>query len=527
MKNGFLRIAAMSVLAGALLLSCASCALLQGAGEKDKEVIIDLANDVAKALVKMDGEKVVKFTDGFDRDDNPDFAIALLDTRELTENEVVLINTVADTLKYEIDEDSVKIDKDKASVDVTFTMVDYESVIENGDYSNIDEVAAALKESDDTKEVEITFEFTKDGDDWILSNLDDKAFGKLYDFCSYELDLGPDLYSLITSTDILDGAYCIDAYINFSEDISGYDAQFTFDVYCDGMLIASDVEAYVIGTYVWADYCDPDYEDLASGEYEIAVKCNGADFTTLTITMDNSEAQPTSTAVSGVVSIDSLNSAYREIMTNYETEMRTVENVSFGSIDSCALGDITGDGYPELVIVYCTDDEYGMSAYSSDYFTVADISIYTVIPGETTATEMLHISQAFVNVAGGFYTDIVLLSNGNLLVEQNGGDEDWSYSYTEYYLDGYTWQPLYTMDRYSYPSDDYTEYIDEYAINGTSVTEAEFNAAIDDYISKFTSVLVMDPFYGGEYSTTTSWSDGILKTPSNILSYDEAWEVTA
>ena len=520
MKQGYVKKAVVTVLAGAMMLSCASCALLQGTGNKDKEAVVDAAYGVANALVKMDAGKLSKYTDDSKTADN------LLDTEQYSEYQAEFINTVAKTMSYEIDEDSVKIDKDEASVDVKFTMADYEKALEGADLTGIDDVTDAIKGCDDTKDVNITFEFKKDDEDWKLSNLDDKSYGGLYDFCSYELELGPDLLSLITNTEILDGAYCIDAYVYFSEDISGFDAQFTFDVYYEGDLVASDIDAYVIGTYVWCDYCDPNYENLASGEYELAVKCNGADFTTLTITMDGTEAQPTSATASGVASIDAINSAYREIMTTYESEMRTVENVSFGSIDSCALGDITGDGYPELVIVYCTDDEYGMSA-SGDYFTVADIRIYTVIPGETTATEMLHVSQAFVNVAGGFYTDIVLLSNGNLLVEQNGGDEDWSYSYTEYYLDGYTWQPLYTMDRYSYPSEDYTTYFDEYSINGTSATEAEFNAAIDDYISKFSSVLVMDPFYGGEYSTATGWSDGILKTPSNILSYDEAWEVTA
>lgn len=246
------------------------------------------------------------------------------------------------------------------------------------------------------------------------------------------------------------------------------------------------------------------------------------------VTEATTESRPETVATTTIVmDSDAMLSAYREVMQEYEDNMRTVENVSFGSMDSCALGDITGDGFPELLIIYCTDDEYGMSSYSSDYYTVADISIFTVIPGETTASEMLHISQAFVNVAGGFYTDVVLLSNGNLLVESNGGDEDWSYAYTEYVLDGYTWQPVYTLDKYSSLNEDTWEYDNEYSINGAAATEAEFNAGVDNYISMFSSVLAMDPYYGSEYSTSTDWSDGILNAQNNILSYDEAWEVTA
>ena len=526
MKQGFLRKAAVAVLAGAMVLSCASCALLQGAGEKDKEEIIDLANDVAKALVKMDGEKVVKFADDFDSDDNPDFANALLETREFTENDVVLINTIADTLKYEIDEDSVNIDKDKASVDVTFTMVDYETVIESGDYSDIDEVVAALQESDDTKEVEITFEFTKDGDDWVLSNLDDKAYGKLYDFCFYEADLGPDLTSLITSTEILDGSYCIDAYIYFSEDISGYDAQFTFDVFYEGVPIASDVDAYVIGTYVWCDYCDPNCEDLASGEYEFAVKCNGADLTSMTITMVNEEIQPTSSTASGVVSTDVVYSAYREVLKEYEDKMRTVENVQYCAMDSCAILDLTGDGIPELLIQYSSDEENGIYV-SSDYYNVTDIKIFTVIPGETEASEMLHIENTTVNAGGGTSTDVILLTTGNLLVRTDGGDEAWDWTYTEYTLDGYTFEAIATLNKYEYPNEDYTSDIVEYTIDGTEVAEVEFNSVVDTYIGNFSNVLAMSPYYSSEYASDDSWKNSLFAAQSNILSYDEAWEVTS
>ena len=527
MKRGLLRKTALSVLAGVMVLSFASCALLQGTGSKDKEEIIGLAGDIAKTLVKMDGDKVVKFTDGFDADDNPAFAEALMPEEPRSAEQEDFIKAVAYTLKYEVDEDSAKVDKDKASVDVTFTMVDYESVLESGSFATVDDVVAAIDACDDTNDTKITFEFAKDGDEWFLSNLSDKSFGKLFEFCSYDMGLSPDLFSLVEATEILDGGYCVDAYVYFMESISDADALFTYDVYYDGTLIANDLEAINCGTYIWAEYCDPDYETLASGEYEFVIKCDGAEFTSMMITTDNGETQPTATTASGTVSADVLNSAYREIMTAYESEMRTVENVSFGSMDSCALGDITGDGFPELLIVYCADDEYGMSSGSSDYFTVADIRIYTVVPGETTATEMLHLSQAYVNVAGGFYTDVILLSNGNLLVEINGGDEDWSYSYTEYYLDGYTWQPLFTFEEYDSLNEDTWEYDCEYTINGTAATEEEFNAEINIYTGMFTSVLARNPYYGTEYSSSNTWNDAVMNTPDNILSYDEAWEVTA
>ena len=527
MKMGFIRKTAVSALAGVMVLSCASCALLQGTGTKDKEEIIGLAGDVAKTLVKMDGDKVVKFTNGFDIGDNAALAEALMPEEPRSAEQEDFIKAVSYTLKYEVDEDSAEVDKDKASVDVTFTMVDYESVLDSGDFATIDDAIAAIEACDDTKDTKITFEFAKDGDEWFLSNLDDKSYGKLFEFCSYDLEFGNELLSVLQGLGMDDDGYNIYAYLYFTEDISDCDAVFTCDIYYEDTLIASDLEAVNMGTYVCAEYSDPEGAALASGEYAAYFKCDGSDFENISRTVDNEEAQPTSTTASGTVSTDVLNSAYREIMMAYESEMRTVENVSFGSMDSCALGDITGDGFPELLIVYCSDDEYGMSSGSSDYFTVADIRIYTVIPGETTATEMLHLSQAYVNVAGGFYTDVILLSNGNLLVEINGGDEDWTYSYTEYYLNGYTWQPLFTLDEYDSLNEDTWEYDCEYTINGTAATEEEFNAEIDLYTGMFTSVLARNPYYGTEYSSSNTWNDAVMNTPDNILSYDEAWEVTA
>jgi hypothetical protein len=57
------------------------------------------------------------------------------------------------------------------------------------------------------------------------------------------------------------------------------------------------------------------------------------------------------------------------------------------------------------------------------------------------------------------------------------------------------------------------------------MTEEEYNAQLDLYEELLTSVLAKGP-YTGEYSTTEL--EGIIPDlPDNILSYDEAWEVTA
>ena len=62
---------------------------------------------------------------------------------------------------------------------------------------------------------------------------------------------------------------------------------------------------------------------------------------TASVTRESVETTTTA-AVTGDTSI------YHEVLQEYEDKMRILENVSYGSIDSCGLTDITGDGFPEL-----------------------------------------------------------------------------------------------------------------------------------------------------------------------------------
>ena len=182
MKGLTLRKAGAVALAGAMTLSCASCMLF---GPNKKE-IVEAADTFASTLLKQDAGKIVKLTNEKKNSDAAAALETLFDESWYTEEQNKFIDAVADTITYEVDEESVEVDKEEASVDVTFTMVDYEKALK-GDYSDIDEVLDLLEDCEDTKEVEVTFEFEKDDDEWLLSNLKDKKFGKIFDFYRYEL----------------------------------------------------------------------------------------------------------------------------------------------------------------------------------------------------------------------------------------------------------------------------------------------------------------------------------------------------
>ena len=171
MKHTVIRKAGAAALAGTMALSFASCALF-GANKKE---VVEAADTFASTLLKQDAGKIIKLTNEKKDSDNAEALEMIFDESMYSDEQNEFNKAVADTISYEIDEDSVEVDKEEASVDVTFTMVDYEKALKD-DYSDIDEVVDLIKDCDDTKDVKVTFEFEKDDDEWLLSNLDDKGF---------------------------------------------------------------------------------------------------------------------------------------------------------------------------------------------------------------------------------------------------------------------------------------------------------------------------------------------------------------
>lgn len=266
-------------------------------------------------------------------------------------------------------------------------------------------------------------------------------------------------------------------------------------------------------------------EETEESESESVTEASASDTAEVTtsVTAESRESVETTTtaAIAGDTSI------YHDVLQEYEDKMRILENVSYGSIDTCGLTDITGDGFPELIIQYCSDEENGTGMGSTDYYMVGDLKIFTVLPGDDKATEMLHLSSAIVNAGGGFETYAAVLSNGNLLVVSDGGDESWTTVYMEYEVDGTTLIQINQMVHTSTLNDstDNWYYEEEYTLNDSAMTEEEYNTKLEEYKGLLSSVVAKGP-YTGMYPTTEleGYLSGITE---NILSYDEAWEVTA
>ena len=306
MKGTTLKKVASAILAGAMLLSCASCALF-GAGKKE---VIESASAFADALVKMNAKKIIKLTDEKKTSKAAEEITYILSTNMFSANRLSYLEAVQDTITYEIKEDTVTVENDKASVDVVFTMVDYEKALKDGDFESIDDVLVALEDCEDTTDITVGFEFKKDGDKWLISNLKDKDYKKLYEFMTYSYSVTPELASTVDDTYIYGGSYYIDMDVYFTEDISSYSNMITYDVYYEGDLIASDRYPSVYSSDLWIEYYNDDYSDLASGDYTIVVKVGDTEFASESVTINNS---------------------YDEVSYDYDTDIEGAEIVYYGS----------------------------------------------------------------------------------------------------------------------------------------------------------------------------------------------------
>lgn len=297
MENTRFKRAMAAGLAGSMALSCASCMLFG----PDKKEIVEAADTFASAILKKNPDKILKLTNEKDLGAFPD----LFEEDNYSEDELKFFDAVGDTISYEIDEDSVEVDKDEASVDVVFSMVDYEEALEDGDYANIDEVLDAIEGCDDMEEFTVTFEFEKDDDEWLLTNFKDKGFGMIFFYYTYELNLTPPIADLLDYTDCWSSDYGLFSDVCFLEDISEYESMLSFDVYYEGSLYVADQMPTMTssGNTIYCDYTDPDYANLPEGEYEIVLKCNGVEITTMTTTVEaveETEPYPTGASSEGV-----------------------------------------------------------------------------------------------------------------------------------------------------------------------------------------------------------------------------------
>ncbi len=183
MKTKFYKKALSAVLTCAVLLSLTGCIEFDGG----KKAVIEAAGVLAENMASADAATLIKNSS---LDKKSKDAAALTDILNLdgkSDEEKAFYEAVEKTIEYEVDEESFSSKKGQATIDIIFTMADYEEVLKEK-FTKIDDLKDAVKKAD-TKEIKFTAEFIKEDKEWVADNVGSKKFLKIYDYRTAKVDL--------------------------------------------------------------------------------------------------------------------------------------------------------------------------------------------------------------------------------------------------------------------------------------------------------------------------------------------------
>lgn len=173
MNRSFVRKTAALMAVVTLLPMFASCSLFK------KKAVLEAAGAFCEAVASGDDTAILRKTDGLERDYKKSFK-ELLKSDNYTDEEKIFNQHMTESIASEIDEKSVKIDKDTAKVGITFTVADL-SKLANGDYKDANALGTAV-DNVETRTIEVTAELALIEKEWYVTNFDDEAFKDLFSF---------------------------------------------------------------------------------------------------------------------------------------------------------------------------------------------------------------------------------------------------------------------------------------------------------------------------------------------------------
>lgn len=177
MKEG--RKVVATVLAMSMMIS------VEGCSKQFDESMVSIAGKVCGSIADGDYAKASKYFD----DKNKKLEEAMtFESDDDTSNAAAEL--ILDTITYEVDEDSYESDffGKTGSIDVVFSYVDYEKVLDSQDlFKDFQAFSDALEECDDTIEFSVTLEFEKQDGNAVIVNSDD--FIDLFKFSDIEIEL--------------------------------------------------------------------------------------------------------------------------------------------------------------------------------------------------------------------------------------------------------------------------------------------------------------------------------------------------
>ena len=162
---------AIIIICAAFIPALCSCSLFR------KSAVITAATGFGEAVRTGDSSDILGKTDSLDREFKKSFK-ELLNVDNYTDEEKIYAAHVMDTIKVEIDEKSVTVDKDTATCNMTFTVADVAS-LKDGDFKDIDALAAAV-DSCRTRTISVTAKFARIEKEWYVTNFSDAEFQDVF-----------------------------------------------------------------------------------------------------------------------------------------------------------------------------------------------------------------------------------------------------------------------------------------------------------------------------------------------------------
>lgn len=373
-----------SALCVSILASAGGCALF----DSDDDVLLAVADDYASAIVKCKANKILGFR--VDGDDIENELEAMMSGYSIDNSGRYydIVDAVADSLSYEINEDSVESSKKNAegSVEITFTLVDYNAIFDEvtEEGGNADDFVDALQDNDaQTMEISQTIDFVYEDETWLVDDKNGKNLFAIYAFYddAEDFEFVMPLYSYVdevvwyySESSTYTNPNQIELDILPTVDGTLIPFEFTYEYYRDGdLLFTSNVctdQGYWIEAYYGPMY-DPNCEltdsgSLAPGEY----RCVMYDLA------GNVLADSTCTVIEieGGASTDFIDHTEwyfsdNDVYTNEDTiELDIIPTSDGQNITWRFTYEYYRDGDLIFVSDVCTDSGYWIEAYYGPYY---------------------------------------------------------------------------------------------------------------------------------------------------------------
>lgn len=245
-----------SLISASLVMSIVGgCSLL----DSDNKAVLEAAENYAEAFKKCDLGDIADLTD--DGDDLEDEIDEYINSNLSNDEKEEIAELILDSMNYEIDSKSVESSKKskKASVEITFTIVDYQSVYEDNqdDGGDAEDFISDLEDCDDVIEIEVKLDLILDDGDWLVK---DKKFGNVYDIYEFYEDVGNMSWVNFTAGEVTG-----DLFEEACEAVFAEDADFV--QFTEYTIYFCETSSYDILSYYYSYTSHGDAEDLFADAY--------------------------------------------------------------------------------------------------------------------------------------------------------------------------------------------------------------------------------------------------------------------